>query len=154
MAYDLPIALEALTKSGRILPTDDWGPCAQTGTPYADFAAKWRGVSAVPTEAELQAAYDAAIPTNAAAKVTVERATAKTRLQTAAEAGARADRAIVVLTVDEINRICDRLQAQDAAIASATSLANLKALWAALPAIPDRTLQQARTALHAAIDGE
>jgi hypothetical protein len=58
---DLPLALEQLTKSGRILPSDDWGPRATTGTPYPDFASGWRGVSPVPTEQELIDAF-AAIP--------------------------------------------------------------------------------------------
>jgi len=58
---DLPLALEQLTRTGRILPTDDWGPCANTGESYADFAKGWRGKSPVPTAAELQAAF-AAIP--------------------------------------------------------------------------------------------
>lgn len=54
---DLPLCLEQLTKTGRLLPSDDWGPHANTGDAYADFAKGWRGKSLVPTQAELAAAW-------------------------------------------------------------------------------------------------
>lgn len=54
---DIPVTLEALTASGRIKVTDDWGPMAQSTSTYAQFAAKWRGTSAVPTLVEMNAAW-------------------------------------------------------------------------------------------------
>lgn len=54
---DLPLALEQLTRDGRLQPGEDWGPSANTGSSYADFAAGWRGTSAVPTEQELADAW-------------------------------------------------------------------------------------------------
>ena len=69
---DLPLAIEQLTRTGRILPTDDGGPCANTGDTYADFAKGWRGKSPVPTEVELQAAFDVVKVSIAAATSRVE----------------------------------------------------------------------------------
>lgn len=64
----------------------------------------------------------------------------------------RAVRSVVELTRGEINLLRARLRAQDAAIAAATSLADLKTRWAALNAVPDRTPTQVRNAVDAAID--
>lgn len=53
-------------------------------------------------------------------------------------------RALVAMVVEENNTLRDQFTAQAAAIAAATSLADLKARWAALPATPDRTMAQAK----------
>lgn len=50
---DIPRVLE------QLCPEEDWGPCAQTGATYEEFAAKWRGSIPVPTKAAMQAAWDA-----------------------------------------------------------------------------------------------
>lgn len=69
-------------------------------------------------------------------------------------------RAIVALLVDgdtgELNRIFDRFREQDAVVAAATSLANLKSGWAAMSSanpMPDRTMSQAITAVKNKITG-
>lgn len=38
-------------------PDDDWGPCAQSDSTYADLARTWRGSSPVPSEKEMLAAW-------------------------------------------------------------------------------------------------
>jgi hypothetical protein len=53
----LPLALEQLTLTGRLQPGEDWGPMATDFATYAEFAAAWRGTSAVPTLAELETAW-------------------------------------------------------------------------------------------------
>lgn len=69
----------------------------------------------------------------------------------------RLHRAEVGLMVDEITLLRARLRAQDAAIAAATNLADLKSRWATLAAaqpMPDRNDAQARTALRNRIDAQ
>lgn len=56
-------------------------------------------------------------------------------------------RAVLLLTMDELNVLRARLRAQDNAIAAATSLADLKTRWAALNPVPDRTAAQIKPAL-------
>jgi len=56
-------------------------------------------------------------------------------------------RAVAALLVDELNVLRQQFRDQAAAVAAATSLADLKTRWAALSATPDRTLAQARTAI-------
>jgi hypothetical protein len=56
-------------------------------------------------------------------------------------------RAVVALTVDELNDLRSWVTAFKAATAAATSLADLKTRVANLPNMPARTLQQARTAI-------
>jgi hypothetical protein len=61
----------------------------------------------------------------------------------------KALRAVMGLVVDENNVLRQRLTAQDAAVAAATTLADLKTRWSALAAagpMPARTDAQARTA--------
>ncbi len=62
------------------------------------------------------------------------------------DAHARAFRAIAALTVDEINTLREWIVSFQAAVAAATSLANLQTRVAALPNLPDRTLAQAKSA--------
>ncbi len=58
---------------------------------------------------------------------------------------ARAYRAIAALAIDEINTLREWIVSFQAAVAAATSLANLQTRVAALPNLPDRTLAQAKT---------
>ena len=60
-------------------------------------------------------------------------------------------KAIGYVLVDEINALRQQLAAQAAAVAAATTLADLKTRWAGLPATPDRTPAQARTAVVAKV---
>lgn len=50
---DIPLILAVLR------PGEDWGPCAQTDSTYADLARMWRGKSPVPTESEMRTAWAA-----------------------------------------------------------------------------------------------
>ncbi len=59
---------------------------------------------------------------------------------------ARAYRAIAAIMVDEINTLREWIVSFQAAVAAASSLANLQTRVAALPNLPDRTLAQARSA--------
>lgn len=75
--------------------------------------------------------------------------------QDASDDRSRVQRAAVKLTVDEINAIRDGYTKLLEAIASATSLADLKARVAAnVPPLPQRTYGQAKTAISNIIDGE
>ena len=60
-------------------------------------------------------------------------------------------RAVAKLVVDEINILREWEVSLQAAVAAATSLADLKTRVAALPTLADRTLAQAKTAIVAAL---
>ncbi len=64
----------------------------------------------------------------------------------AADPDARAYRAIAAVAIDEINILREWIVSFQAAVAAATSLANLQTRVAALANLPDRTLTQARNA--------
>ncbi len=66
---------------------------------------------------------------------------------------ARAYRAIAALAIDEINTLREWIVSFQAAVAAATSLANLQTRVAALPNLPDRTLAQAKIAFIAKVNG-
>jgi hypothetical protein len=55
-------------------------------------------------------------------------------------------RSVAAIMVDELNSLRGWIMSFKAAVASATSLADLKTRVAALPDLPDRTLLQAKTA--------
>ncbi len=65
---------------------------------------------------------------------------------------ARAYRAIAALAIDEINTLREWIVSFQAAVAAATSLANLQTRVAALPNLPDRTLAQAKAAFIAKVN--
>ncbi len=62
------------------------------------------------------------------------------------EANPKAYRAIAALALDEINTLREWIVSFQAAVAAASSLANLQTRVAALPNLPDRTLAQAKAA--------
>lgn len=62
-------------------------------------------------------------------------------------------RAVAAVLVDEINNLRQWLAQFKAEVAAAASLADLKTRVATLPAMPDRTLAQAKTAILGKIDG-
>ncbi len=64
----------------------------------------------------------------------------------------RAYRAIAAIMVDEINTLREWIMSFQAAVAAASSLANLQTRVAALPNLPDRTLAQARSAFIARVN--
>ncbi len=65
---------------------------------------------------------------------------------------ARAYRAIAALAIDEINTLREWIVSFQAAVAAASSLANLQTRVAALPNLPDRTLAQAKSAFIAKVN--
>lgn len=79
------------------------------------------------------------------------RAAAKS-LSQLADALPAALRAVLLVAVDEINLLRARLRAQDAAVAAATTLADLKTRWAVLANVPDRTAAQAKQAILDKLD--
>ncbi len=74
------------------------------------------------------------------------------RLINLTDAEARAYRAIAALTIDELNALREWIVSFQAAVAAATSLANLQTRVAALPNLPDRTLAQARSSFIARVN--
>ena len=77
---------------------------------------------------------------------TRQRADADGDFDAAADLG-RLLRAVAAVLVDEINALREWDASLAAAVAAATSLADLKTRVAALPALPDHTLAQARAAI-------
>lgn len=75
-------------------------------------------------------------------------------LYDAQDAAYRQVRAIVKLTVDELNILRGWLTSFKAEVAAAANLTDLKNRVAALPNTPERTYTQARTAIDTLIDGE
>ncbi len=141
---DLPQVLAVLR------PSEDWGPLAQTGVDYATFAAKWRGASAVPTLAQMQVTWDSLEAGRAVADRDALRAAAVT-LATAQDRTAQLIRAELMLTMDELNLLRQWVTSFKAAVAAATTLADLKARVAALASTPDRTAAQIKPALVARV---
>lgn len=87
----------------------------------------------------------------AAAALTELRAKAKELFQ-AMEQSARRDRALVLVTLDEVNLLRSWLTDFKTAVAGAGTLAALKTAVAALPNTPQRTAAQAKNAVLARID--
>ncbi len=87
-----------------------------------------------------QGAYD-----TWAATVTEAQKAAVTLMQRT-DSDPKAFRAIAALAIDEINTLREWIVSFQAAVAAATSLANLQTRVAALPNLPDRTIAQAKAA--------
>ena len=75
-------------------------------------------------------------------------------LQDSDEQTARIIRAVVKLTVDEINTLRQWITDFKVEVDLANNLASLKTGVAGLPNVPDRTYDQARTSVTNIIDGE
>jgi len=109
-----------------------------------------------PRRVEAQALFDAWdwSPTAETARQNLrDRIAAKATFATATDDRAKAWRAIVSLLIDELNASRGWIMAFKAAVAAATTLADLKTRVAALSNLPDRTLTQAKAAFAAKIDG-
>jgi len=99
-----------------------------------------------PTPAELAAVTQAQVD---AARAVKRRATASAIFDRA-DGDGQILRAVVLTLVDEVNLLRQRLAAQDAVVAAATSLANLKSGWATMASarpVPGRTAAQAKGAI-------
>jgi hypothetical protein len=99
-----------------------------------------------PTPAELAAVTQAQVD---AAKA-VKRRAAASAIFDGADGDGQILRAMLLTLVDEVNLLRQRLAAQDAVVAAATTLANLKTGWATMASarpVPDRTPAQAKNAI-------
>lgn len=139
---DLPQVLDVLR------PGVYWGPMAQTGVAYADFAAAWPGGDSgtLPTEQECQTTWDT-LEANRPATVLAARRAAAIVLAAAPEAVAQVIRAELLLTMDELNVVRQWVTDFKAATAGAATLAALKTAVAALPNLPQRTAAQIKPQL-------
>lgn len=88
-----------------------------------------------------------------AAQTAAAKAAAKA-LQDALDEQARAIRAVVKETVDELNILREWLMAFRSQVGLSTNLANFQTRVAALPDLPDRTYTQAKNAINSIIDNE
>lgn len=71
-------------------------------------------------------------------------------------ASAMSMRAVLVILLDEINFLRERLRLQDDVVGAATTLANFKSGWATMAGnkpMPDRTKNQAKTAYNNKVNG-
>jgi hypothetical protein len=109
---------------------------------YLDFAAELTPAQVT----TLTALVDAHAP-DPLGPVKRLRAAAKEAFAKDATEDRQTDRAIVLVLLDEINALRDWITQYKAAVAAAGSLAALKTATAALPNVPQRTPQQARTAV-------
>ncbi len=106
-----------------------------------------------PTQAQIDAVTQAQVD---AAKAVKRRATAA-ELFVRDDGDGQILRAVVLTLVDEINLLRQRLAAQDAVVAAATSLADLKSRWATMASaspVPDRTPVQAKNAIAAKLNSD
>ena len=104
-----------------------------------------------PTQAQLDAVTQAQVDAAKAAKRRAAASVIFGRL----DGDGQILRAVVLTLVDEINLLRQRLAAQDAVVAAATSLADLKSRWATMASaspVPDRTPVQATNAIAAKLN--
>jgi hypothetical protein len=106
----------------------------------------------VPTPAQIAQVSAAVTAYVVPTEVEELRAQAKDHLTLNPSAEMKLLRATVGIMVDEINVLREWLTSFQAAVAAAATLAALKTSVAALTALPDRTLAQAKTALGAKLD--
>lgn len=100
-----------------------------------------------------QAEKDALDAAELAVAIEAAKTTAKA-YQNALDYLGRLTRAVVKLTVNEINTLRTRDRDRSGDVAAATSLADLKTRWAARSAMNDRTYAQVKSSIDALIDGE
>jgi len=98
-------------------------------------------------------AFDWSAAAHAAWQNLQDRTTAKTKVNTDVDYEAKALRALVAVLLDEVNALRQWLASFKVEVAAATNLADLKTRVATLPATPDRTLAQAKTAILNKVDG-
>lgn len=129
------------------------GPCGSGQTVEALFASP--GLSAQ-DKASLDA-YMAGYAYDGGATLTgLLRAAADALLASDPSPASKLTRAVVLTALGEFNLLRQRLTDQDAAVAAATSLADLKSRWAAVAGndpMAQRTAAQLRAAVKAQIDG-
>ena len=93
-------------------------------------------------------AFDSSPAADTAYLNTTARTNATTAIDTNVAADWKALRGAAAVLVDEINLLREWNTGLASAVAAASSLADLKTRVALLPALPDRTLAQAKTAIQ------
>lgn len=136
-----PLIVPTWTKAQGSVVIGDWivNPDLSAVTSVAPRYWKPSGTALVEMTAQEKAAVDAAIAAAADA--------ARVAGATARYDARDLDRAILFVTLDEINALRQAIVARDNVVAGASSLANLKTAWGALPTLPDRTKTQLRNAI-------
>lgn len=104
----------------------------------------WNSPQTIPTAQEVQA-YINDCPNQTNLK---QRIDAISTLLNAQDERAKLERAVLLTIIDENNVTRQWITGFKAAVAAAASLADLKTRVAALPDMPDRTVQQAKTAVQ------
>jgi hypothetical protein len=89
----------------------------------------------------------------AQAAAQAEAAAALLALESELDNAERITKGLALTILDALNRLSARIREGDAAVAAATSLADLKTRTAALSAIPDRTAAQLKAAVKAKVEG-
>ena len=123
--------------------TDDGQNLTQNRTPYSAEELDAQAVIDAAEQAQRQADAAAADAAQAAALLALE-----SELDNAE----RITKGLALTILDELNRLSTRIRAFDAAMAAATSLANLQTRTAELSAIPDRTAAQLKAAVKAKVE--
>jgi hypothetical protein len=98
-------------------------------------------MAAQETQRQAEAAADAAA-----------QAAALLALESELDNAERITKGLALAILDALNRLSARIREGDAAVAAATSLADLKARTAALSAVPDRTAAQLKAAIKAQVE--
>jgi hypothetical protein len=80
-----------------------------------------------------------------------EAAAALLALESELDNAERITKGLALTILDALNRLSARIREGDAAVAAATSLADLKTRTAALSAVPDRTAEQLKAAVKAKV---
>lgn len=108
----------------------------------------------MPTDAELQAAYDEAVPLSAAAKAAKARADAKDLIELLQTDAGRALRAIASLLRKQFNVVRQRDRDRNTALQNGATLAAIKTAWHVnnLPALNDFSWADVIGALKSEVD--
>jgi hypothetical protein len=138
----------------ELFPGENVSPVVNDpGVTYAQIAQTWRGSGPIPSEATLQSTWNALLVAHPEYGMAgdvllaeLQRKAGRGQLdQTEGSASARLARAIIVGTVTELNDLRAWITSFKAAVAAASSLANLQTRVAALANTPQRTKAQVIT---------
>lgn len=113
----------------------------------------WTSTDTIPSSSEIQSGIDACNAEQTPSGQNLKaRSDAIGSLLNSTTERDKLIRAVLLTMFDENNNTRQWIQSFKAAVAASTSLADLKTRVAALPAMPDRTVQQAKTAVSNKID--
>lgn len=127
-------------------PLGDWGIASKDGV---EFICRWNNaLGAQPTQEQLDAITDTDIINARQQKLYV----AAKALLTADDSVSKKEKAVLLVILDTFNRQSKQFRDLMAAIANATSLADLKTRAAAITTEPARTISDMKTAIGNKID--